>query len=678
MMNKFLLLSLISLFLAQLALAAAPIERTHHDYHELTESNTTRHTYGEIPKYENTAEGRKKYAAFLKEHLGVEEKEIVWGEKHPVIIRGSAKEKFTPTEEQIRNAELDPETYDVLIPGAGPAGLTAAAKLAASGKKILLLDPNEQLGGLAVGHTRNGQQVGHGGAYATAPEGKTKEVYDFIGLADFEKYAIPGQIDSFRIDGQYFPGAWENHDNLKNGPPSLAAFEYMLKHNEKKGVILSTPFPNSGKKLKELDGKLFGDWINSIPAELKKLANKGDKEAKEILERMHKDPRINKKKPMDLVTKILNLYGRSALGAHANEVNAATFSSFYISELGTRYSSNLGAGLVSEGAIRKIAEYPEYGFAQLGSRVVRVENTPDGVEVTYVIGDKVKKVRGKKAVMAAPMKVAASTIKDYEKIAPDSYKFAKGLEYRDYMVVNVHTKGHPMDKDSGINTYDLWTHDSKTYSEHESLTDIIDGRWMDYAQNPDAPRLDDRGVATIYKGESKKNSQGYPKQERIVKESERLTADAMKILADTQKQIKGEAGIFPVVAVEANYYTDAIHLTKKDHMEKAVVLQKPIGNILLANNNMGPPAVEEAAYRGYDAAERILKQLEKEAKAGKKTKGSGLVKAKVKSRKSGTDRPAVDVPREDRNTDEPAARLEAPEAAEADQPVDSNSAVLEQ
>jgi hypothetical protein len=36
-------------------------------------------------------------------------------------------------------------------------------------------------------------------------------------------------------------------------------------------------------------------------------------------------------------------------------------------------------------------------------------------------------------------------------------------------------------------------------------------------------------------------------------------------------------------------------------------LEKPVGNVYLANNNMGVPAVEEAVYRGYVAAQNILK-----------------------------------------------------------------------
>jgi phytoene dehydrogenase-like protein len=50
--------------------------------------------------------------------------------------------------------------YDVIIVGGGPSGLCNAAILAKNGKKVLLLEKNDQLGGMSVGvpykgHTLN-------------------------------------------------------------------------------------------------------------------------------------------------------------------------------------------------------------------------------------------------------------------------------------------------------------------------------------------------------------------------------------------------------------------------------------------------------------------------------------------------------------------------------------------
>ena len=39
--------------------------------------------------------------------------------------------------------------YDLVIIGAGPAGLTAAYELGDSGKKVIILEKKEQVGGLA-------------------------------------------------------------------------------------------------------------------------------------------------------------------------------------------------------------------------------------------------------------------------------------------------------------------------------------------------------------------------------------------------------------------------------------------------------------------------------------------------------------------------------------------------
>ena len=40
-------------------------------------------------------------------------------------------------------------TYDVIIIGAGPAGLTAAYELSKSKKKVVVLEKKNQVGGLA-------------------------------------------------------------------------------------------------------------------------------------------------------------------------------------------------------------------------------------------------------------------------------------------------------------------------------------------------------------------------------------------------------------------------------------------------------------------------------------------------------------------------------------------------
>jgi len=39
------------------------------------------------------------------------------------------------------------------------------------------------------------------------------------------------------------------------------------------------------------------------------------------------------------------------------------------------------------------------------------------------------------------------------------------------------------------------------------------------------------------------------------------------------------------------------------------VLEKPVGNVVMANNNLGTPSLEEAIYRGLEGARQVLSRL---------------------------------------------------------------------
>ena len=71
---------------------------------------------------------------------------------HPSLIspldsnRIQIKSGFTKDSKRIKGDEHDFE-YDVVVLGAGPAGEAAAMKLAKSGKKVVVIDPRDQVGG---------------------------------------------------------------------------------------------------------------------------------------------------------------------------------------------------------------------------------------------------------------------------------------------------------------------------------------------------------------------------------------------------------------------------------------------------------------------------------------------------------------------------------------------------
>lgn len=576
----------------------------------------------EVPPLPKTEAERAAYGSFLKKRLGINPEEIDWSGKYPVVVRGSAEAALMPKAD-FAHAVVDPETYDVVVVGAGPSGLTSGAYLTKGGAKVLMLDQAKEVGGVTAGGVRGGIQYARGAAYATDQEKGSlmARIYNKdLGLRNFHReFAISHShdypIDSFLWNGRYYRNWWEDEKVLGKLPASFAVFKHVLKTYDKNGWIASTPF--RGQKMLRLDSQSMADFVRGMPAELREMAGRGDKKALALLRLFNSDAKVNRAAPMEDVLGILQLYGRSALGDHPEKISAQAFASFYVAELGERYTSNIGAGFVAKAALDRMKEYGVKNGSkiQLESGVAQIRNVADGVEVFYVHEGKTHLVRARKAIAANPLNISARIIKDYEKIAPGSHAVATNLEFANYSVINVHTKGH-----SWTDTYDLWVRDDRTYSKQE-LTDIIDGRWMDYVRNPIAARHDDRGILTIYKpmpdehvGSGFDTSSSVRIANEAVDRAKELIKTAQAASARPQKEVE-------VLAVEVNRWPYSIHKATPGHLTKMKELEKPIGNVYLANNNMGVPAVEEGVYRGYDAARRILKELKK---------GEGKIPASVR------------------------------------------------
>ncbi len=89
--------------------------------------------------------------------------------------------------------------YDVVVIGAGAGGLHAAARLSHAGKRVLLVDANDRLGGRATTREIDGFKVNEG-AIALEFGGAFQETFDLVG-APFD-VRRPAMGATFRIGGK--------------------------------------------------------------------------------------------------------------------------------------------------------------------------------------------------------------------------------------------------------------------------------------------------------------------------------------------------------------------------------------------------------------------------------------------------------------------------------------------
>jgi protoporphyrinogen oxidase len=531
--------------------------------------------------------------AILEKDYKVKAEDLVDG-KYPLLING--------TDGSLPRADYDSvvkgENFDTIVVGAGPAGLTATLHQATNGKKVLLLEREKTIGGLAAGGNRNNLRFGRGAAYFPEADGKyLPEVYKFVGLGGYEKkYAIPEPIDSYLWNGELHLGMWEDAETMKNLSTSFELLRYTLRKLEKEKLIPVQPMEEHAGT-KELDKVNTRDWLKSLPDYVKKQSET-DPDAKALYERFANDSRVSKSDPMIDVIHFLDLYCRSSLGGETNEVSGAAFVNFYISEIGPRYAGTTGSGAIVDIIAKKLAGKKNARILT-DSPVVKIVNRDKGVDVYYVNNGKTIVASARNAIFAAQLKFAPKIIENFSALAPKHAKIINEIPYRNYIVTNVHVKGHPWKK-----TYDLWLRNDGEYTT-KKITDVIEGRWVEF-HGDKAARKDQRGVLSIYYPLPKDYAGAPMTKEMVVN----LATDAIdQLQAVLKNQVDG--GKLDILFADVNRWPDSIHVAKPGHFANAAVIEQPVGNIFLANNNIGTPAAEEAMYRGYRNSQEVIEAQKK-------------------------------------------------------------------
>src|SRR3954454_2158176 len=72
--------------------------------------------------------------------------------------------------------------YDVIVVGAGTAGLVAGSLLAKEGKRVAIVEKHRYLGGRAMEHRFRGHQLGLGSHLVEDPGGSLERVCSLLGV----------------------------------------------------------------------------------------------------------------------------------------------------------------------------------------------------------------------------------------------------------------------------------------------------------------------------------------------------------------------------------------------------------------------------------------------------------------------------------------------------------------
>ena len=540
-----------------------------------------------------------------------------------VFVKGGDTSSFHPPAMSQQIIE-DPEEYDVIIMGGGLAGLSSAVYLTDAGKKVLLIEKEAQMGGLASwAETKDHLRIDRGAAYWTDTFEEELEILKHIGLGDFkQKRAIPEPIDSYFVRGKFYKGIWDEK-TIPQLPASFALFKYELERAGIENKIPNQPF----EEFEALNGKMELDkyttraWMEAMPTALIDFLKHPDEKAtperkalgKKILARFLKEKKFAKLKGstgMEDVIELMDLYCRSALGDSSKSISAMAFANFYISEIETRYTSPQGTGIAADkmSQILMIRKNRDHVFnAHTSASVIQMETSHHGVEVTYNYNGQTHIAHAEFAVFASQLELAPKVIKNFKEDSPVQAGLMSAMGYSHYSVHLVYVEGQPYRA-----TYDTWTR-ARDYSE-EDFTDVILGDWMNpkmlgyegYRDFKKSPPLKD-GVLSIYQP----LSQHWLNTDYNNSDAEGLARRAVSRLETLYGQLPRDLwqGPLKIKYVETNRWPLSVHIAEPGHyIQKARVLRKPYGRIFFAHNNLGTPAFEEALFRGHCAAVNILKR----------------------------------------------------------------------
>lgn len=150
-----------------------------------------------------------------------------------------------------------PPVYDVVVIGAGYAGLTAARQLIKSGKRVLLLEARDRVGGRVwTQRFDDGTYVDLGGAWVGTTQDRLYALAREVGAEPFKTYNAGKST-------QYFKGKIKRYKGLIPPLPigSLLSLDFAIKRLNKLSRKVDLQSPWQTPDAPQLDTRTLADWM---------------------------------------------------------------------------------------------------------------------------------------------------------------------------------------------------------------------------------------------------------------------------------------------------------------------------------------------------------------------------------------------------------------------------------
>lgn len=152
-----------------------------------------------------------------------------------------------------------PSKVDVVVVGAGIAGLVAARKLARRGRTVLVLEARDRVGGRVLNHhLRTGGTIEAGGAFVGPTQGHLLRLARELGVAHFPEY-----VDGNNVYVSSTLGRQEYTGTVPPDPTILLDAAIALGQLDEFAAGMSVDAPWRHPRAAEWDAITLGQWIRA-------------------------------------------------------------------------------------------------------------------------------------------------------------------------------------------------------------------------------------------------------------------------------------------------------------------------------------------------------------------------------------------------------------------------------